>query len=345
MNPPERAPGSLAELPPRRLGSVPVAPIGLGCMNLSHVYHPLPSRAEAERLLLGARDLGITHFDTAALYGFGANERLIGEVLATRRDQVVLASKCGMVGVDGVRVIDGRPEALRATCEQALTNLRTDVIDLYYLHRLDPAVPVEESVGALAGLVAEGKIRAIGLSEISATTLRRAHATHPIAAVQNEYSLWSRNPELGVLAVCRELGITLVAFSPLARGFLTDLPPHLEELPAADLRHAMPRFQGEAYAANLTLRDGIAALARQAGCTTAQLALAWLLAQGEDIVPIPGTRSLGHLTEDVGAAYLTIPEEILTAAGDLLNHRTVHGRRYGPAAAADVDTEAFPDAG
>lgn len=331
----------------RRLGPFEVAPVGLGCMNLSHVYHPIPTPAEGERLLLAALDLGVDHLDTAALYGFGANEDLLGEVLSRtgRRDEVILASKCGMFGVAGRRTIDGSPEAIRRLCEESLTRLRTDVIDLYYLHRLDPAVPVEESVGALADLVAAGKVRAIGLSEVSAATLRRAHAVHPIAAVQNEYSLWTRNPELGTLAACAEIGATLVAFSPLARGFLTSAPPVLADLPEKDLRHGMPRFTGEAYAANLALRDRLARLAEEAGCTVAQLALAWVLSRGEHVVAIPGTRRVEHLNENLRAAGLTVSSEVLAAAGDLINDRTVSGPRYGPGAAADIDTEAFPAAG
>lgn len=314
-------------------------------MNLSHVYHPLPSRADAEAVLLEALDLGVTHIDTAALYGFGANESLLGSVLAGRRDEIVLASKCGMTGIDGVRVIDGRPEALRATLHAALTRLRTDVIDLYYLHRVDPAVPVEESVGALASFVDEGLIRSIGLSEVSALTLRRAHAVHPIAAVQNEYSLWTRNPELGLLAACSELGVTLVAFSPVARGFLTDAPPVIDTLPPADLRHHMPRFTGEAYAANLALRDSLAALARDSGVTLAQLALAWVLAQGENVVAIPGTRRVDHLREDVAASTVVVAPDVLARAGEILNAGTVVGSRYNAATSQEVDTEAFPTAG
>src|SRR3954469_19966345 len=194
--------------------------IGLGCMNLSHAYGVPPSSQEARSLLEAALDLGIDHFDTAALYGFGRNEELVGEVLAPVRERVFLASKCGITGVDGKRVIDGRPEILRWTCEEALRRLRTDRIDLYYLHRWDKRVPIEDSIGALADLVRAGSIRAIGLSEVSANTLRRAHAVHPISAVQSEYSLWTRNSELGLLDTCRELGIAFVAFSPLGRGFL-----------------------------------------------------------------------------------------------------------------------------
>lgn len=334
-------------VPQRRIGSLPVSPIGLGCMNLSHVYKPLPSPQEAEDLLRAALDEGVDHLDTAALYGFGSNEELVGRVLdgSGRRDEVVLASKCGMAGVDGKRVIDGRPETIRATAEQALRSLRTDVIDLYYLHRVDPKVPIEESVGALADLVAQGHVREIGLSEVSAATLRRAHAVHPIAALQNEFSLWTRNPELGSLDACRELGIALVAFSPLGRGILTSTPPDVAALPEGDLRHGMPRFQGGSYKANLALVDQLGALAEGAGCTTAQLALAWVLAQDECIVAIPGTRSVEHLREDRAAATVDVPQDVLLAAGDLINEHTVHGPRYGAGAAADIDTEAFPHAG
>lgn len=329
----------------RRIGSLTVNPIGLGCMNLSHVYHPLPTPEEAERLLRTALDEGVDHFDTAALYGFGANEDLVGRVLAGHRDDVVLASKCGMTGVDGKRVIDGRPETIRATAEQALRSLRTDVIDLYYLHRVDPNVSIEESVGALAELVQEGHVREIGLSEASAATLRRAHAVHPVAAVQNEYSLWTRNPELGTLDSCRELGIALVAFSPLGRGALTSTPPDLGTLPAGDLRHHMPRFQGDNYTANLALVDQLGDLADRAGCSTAQLALAWLLDRDDCVIPIPGTRSTDHLREDLATATVDVHDDLLIAAGELINEHTVHGPRYGAGAAGDIDTEAFPKAG
>jgi hypothetical protein len=331
--------------PHRRIGDLEVGPIGLGCMNLSHAYGTPPSPEEAERLLLEALDLGVVHFDTAALYGFGANEELVGRVLAPHRDRVVLASKCGMTGVDGKRVVDGRPQTIRATAQEALRRLRTGVIDVYYLHRLDPAVPIEESVGALAELVEAGSVRYVGLSEMSVATVRRAHAVHPIAALQNEYSLWTRNPELGTDAVCRELGIALVAFSPLARGVLTSSPPVMTELPEKDIRHAMPRFQGEAYAANLALQRRFAALAGEAGCTPAQLALAWLLDRGEHVVPIPGTRSIEHLRENVAAATVSVGSDVLERAGELVNERTVVGSRYSAAAAADIDTEAFPEAG
>src|SRR5471030_1281189 len=237
----------------RLIAGTPVGPLALGCMNLSHAYGTPPPPAEGSALLRRAFELGVLHFDTAALYGFGANETLLGSALAPYRSRIHLASKCGVTGVDGRRVIDGRPQTLRRTCLESLARLRTDVIDLYYLHRWDRRVPIEDSVGALAELVAAGHVRAIGLSEVSAATLRRAHAVHPIAAVQSEYSLWTRNPEIAVLDACRELGTTFVAFSPLARGFLTSTPPDAEALDAKDIRRAMPRFAPANHKANVAL--------------------------------------------------------------------------------------------
>jgi aryl-alcohol dehydrogenase-like predicted oxidoreductase len=325
----------------RQLGPFKVSAIGLGCMNLSHAYGQPPSFEAAERLLLHALDCGVKLFDTAALYGFGANEELVGQVLSPHRSKFTLASKCGMTGVEGKRVIDGRPETIKRTCDESLKRLRTDVIDLYYLHRWDRAVPVEDSVGALADLVRDGKILSIGLSEVSAATLRRAHAVHPIAAVQSEYSLWTRNPEIAVLDACRELGTTLVAFSPLARGFLPGTLRDVNAFDAKDIRRAMPRFAPEAYAKNLALADALADLATEAGCTPAQLSLAWLLAQGEHIIPIPGTTSVAHLDEDLGAAGLALPIDILDRAGALINPQSVVGARYSAATQAEVDTEEF----
>jgi aryl-alcohol dehydrogenase-like predicted oxidoreductase len=326
----------------RRIGPLEVGAIGLGCMNLSHAYGAPPPSEAAEALLLKALDLGVTLFDTAALYGFGANETLVGRVLASHRQRITLASKCGMTGVNGVRVIDGRPETLRRTCEESLTRLRTDVIDLYYLHRWDRKVPIEDSVGALADLVRAGKVRAIGLSEVSAETLRRAHAVHPISALQNEYSLWSRNPEIAGLRACRELGVTLVAFSPLARSFLTGKLRDVASLDAKDIRRGMPRFQPDNYAANLRLLDRYAAVAEEAGCTPAQLALAWLLAQGEDVVPIPGTTSLTHLAENLVANAVTLAPALLAKVDAAINRHTVTGPRYSAATQAEIDTEEFP---
>jgi aryl-alcohol dehydrogenase-like predicted oxidoreductase len=239
------------------------------------------------------------------------------------------------------RVIDGRPETIKATCEQALKRLRTEVIDLYYLHRWDKQVPIEDSVGALAELVREGKIRHIGLSEVSGATLRRAHAVHPITAVQNEYSLWSRNPEISLLPACRELGVALVAFSPVARGFLGGELHEVDGLDAKDIRRTMPRFTPEHWPANAQLQGRYEALAAEAGCTPAQLALAWLLAQGEDILPIPGTTSIDHLRQDLAAASCEVPADILARAEALLSRSAVSGRRYNAQAESEVDTEEF----
>ncbi|WP_405009664.1 aldo/keto reductase [Kitasatospora sp. NBC_01539] len=332
---PTAAPGRT----PRRIGPFEVPAIGLGCMNLSHAYDVPPTPESAERLLLTALEEGVTLFDTAALYGFGSNEELLGRALARHRDRIVLASKCGMTGVDGRRVIDGRPETLRRTADEALARLRTDTIDLYHLHRVDRQVPVEESIGAMADLVEAGKVRALGLSEVSAATLRRAHAVHPIAALQNEYSLWSRNPEQGTLDAARELGVALVAFSPLARGFLTSAPPDPDRLPAHDIRRAMPRFDARHYPANLAIRRELDGIAREAGCTLAQLALTWVVSRAPHVVAIPGTRSVAHLRENLSTLHLDLPGEVLDAAGRLLNAATVHGARYNEATLAEIDTE------
>jgi aryl-alcohol dehydrogenase-like predicted oxidoreductase len=333
-------------MPTRQLGPFSVSAIGLGCMNLCHAYGAPVSEAQAERLLLAALDAGVTHFDTAALYGFGASETLVGKMLGAHRAKFTLASKCGMQGMDVagdgklVRVIDGRPATIRATCEAALQRLRTDVIDLYYLHRWDKSVPIEDSVGALADLVRAGKIRAIGLSEVSAATLRRAHAVHPIAALQTEYSLWTRNPEIAVLAACRELGVSFVAFSPVARGFLCG-PLDVAAFDAKDIRRTMPRFSPENHARNQALLPPFNAIAAEVGCTPAQLAIAWLLHQGEDILPIPGTTSVEHLMDDLGAAQVRLSADLLARLDALINERTVAGDRYSDQANREVDTEVF----
>lgn len=329
----------------RHIGPFAVHPIGLGCMNLSHAYGSPPQFEQAEALLLRALDLGVTLFDTAALYGFGANEELVGKVLAPHRARFTLASKGGMQGVafpDGMkRVIDGRPETIKASCEASLKRLRTEVIDLYYLHRWDKQVPIEDSVGAMAELVREGKVRALGLSEVSAATLRRAHAVHPIAAVQTEYSLWTRNPEIAVLDTCREIGAAFVAFSPLARGVLTGTVRDPAAFDAKDIRRAMPRFAPEPHAANLRLVDSMASLAAEAGCTPGQLSLAWLLSRGEHVVPIPGTTSIAHLEENLGAARLVVDPALWPRVDALINQRTVHGPRYNAANQREIDTEEF----
>jgi hypothetical protein len=326
---------------PRCIGDLTVAPIGLGCMNLSHAYGTPPSSEEAAALLLEALDLGVTLFDTAALYGFGANETLLGQVLAPHRESFVLASKCGMQGVDGKRVIDGRPQAIKASVDASLQRLRTDRIDLLYLHRWDKAVPIEDSVGAMSELVRAGKVRLLGLSEVSATTLRKAHAVHPISAVQTEYSLWTREAEIAVLDTCREIGAAFVAFSPLARAYLTGTLRDPAALEPKDIRRGMPRFEAETYAKNLALLPAYEALAREAGCTPAQLALAWLLARGEHIIPIPGTRSRAHLRENVGAWDVTLTAEQVARLEVLINQHTVSGPRYNAATTAEIDTELF----
>jgi hypothetical protein len=309
-------------------------------MSLSHAYGVPPDPDAAASLLLQGLDLGYTHVDTAALYGFGANETLIGHALGHRRAEFVLASKGGMFrNEQGQREIDGRPDTIRRHCHESLGRLRTDVIDLYYLHRWDRRVPVEESVGALADLVREGKVRAIGLSEVSAATLRKAHRVHPIAAVQTEYSLWTRNAEIAVLDACRDLGIACVAFSPLARGFLTGALRDVATLPPKDIRLAMPRFQGEHFARNLVLLDGLAALARDTGCTMAQLSLAWLLAQGAQVIPIPGTTRADHLQENLGAVRVSPDRRTLDDLDALINPRTVSGPRYNAATQSEIDTE------
>jgi aryl-alcohol dehydrogenase-like predicted oxidoreductase len=330
----------------RQLGPFTVTAIGLGCMNLSHAYGSPPSPEQGRQVVHAALDAGVTLFDTAALYGFGANESLVGPVLKPHRREITLCSKGGMAGVTGEdgltrRVIDGRPEAIRRNCEDSLRRLQTDVIDLYYLHRWDKKVPIEESVGALARLVEQGKVRTIGLSEVSAGTIRKAHAVHPLAAVQTEYSLWTRNPEIAVLDACRALGIAFVAFSPVGRGFLCDALHDVGTLDAKDIRKSMPRFSPENYARNLQLLPAYKALAREAGCTPAQLALAWLLHKGPGIIPIPGTTSVEHLREDLAAADVKLSQELLARLEALINQDTVAGNRYSEQSNREVDTEVF----
>ena len=331
----------------RTIGPFTFPAIGLGCMNLSHAYGVPPSAEQGERVLRAALDAGVTLFDTAALYGFGANESLVGRVLKGERQRIVLCSKGGLAGVDVagdgklVRVIDGRPETVRRNCEDSLRRLQTDVIDLYYLHRWDKKVPIEDSVGAMSDLVRAGKVRALGLSEVSAATLAKAHAVHPIAAVQTEYSLWTRNPEIAVLAACRAVGAAFVAFSPVARAFLADALHDAGTLDAKDIRRSMPRFAPEHYARNLDLLPVYRQLAREAGCTPAQLALAWLLHQGDNIVPIPGTTSVEHLHENLAAAQVRLPADLLARLSAHINQQTVSGHRYSAQARSEVDTEDY----
>lgn len=329
----------------RKLANRSVFEIGLGCMNVSHAYGTPPAPAQAKALLHAALDLGIDHFDTAALYGFGRNEELVGEALHSVRQRFFLASKCGMTGVDGKRVIDGRPETLKRTCKEALARLRTDVIDLYYLHRWDKRVPIEESVGALADLVREGHIRSIGLSEVSAQTLRKAHAVHPIAAVQSEYSLWTRNPEIALLTTCRELGVALVAFSPLGRGFLANGVADPRDFAEKDIRRAMPRFNPPHFGSNRQLLDQFNRIAWEVGCTPAQLALAWLLAKAPFVLPIVGTTSLAHLQENVAASKVSLSADTIAKLEQLINADTVSGPRYPSETLAEIDTEETQHAG
>ena len=329
----------------RQIGPFTVSAIGLGCMNLSHAYGTPPSAEQGERVLLAALDAGVTLFDTAAMYGFGANETLVGRVMKPHRRKFTLASKGGLAGVqseDGMkRVIDGRPLTIRSNCEDSLRRLQTDVIDLYYLHRWDKKVPIEDSVGAMSDLVRAGKVRALGLSEVSAATLRKAHCVHPIAAVQTEYSLWTRNPEIAVLQACKEIGATFVAFSPVARGFLCGALQDVSTFEPKDIRKSMPRFAAENYAANQKLLPPYKALAQEAGCTPAQLALAWLLHKAPHILPIPGTTSVEHLQEDLAAVSVALSPELLAKTESLINQQTVRGNRYNDQSRGEVDTEEF----
>lgn len=326
----------------RQIGPLTVSAIGLGCMNLNHAYGVPPSEGEAVKLLNHALDIGVTFLDTAALYGGGRNEMLLGKAVMHRRAEFTLASKCVLGMFDGERGLDGSPAAIAQTLDEALTRLTTDHIDLYYLHRLDRNVPVEESVGALVRAKEAGKIGAIGLSEMSAATIRRAHAVHPIAAIQTEYSPWVRNAEVAVLDACRDLDIGFVAFSPVARGFLAGAVRTADYV-EGDIRAAMPRFVEPNLAHNLALLNRFEAVAREVGITPAQLSLAWVLARGENIVPIPGTRSIAHLDENVIAATLNLTPEVVAAVDAIFTPGAVAGPRYSPAMQAPIDTELLPE--
>ena len=320
----------------RALSGRQVNALGFGCMCLSHAYGVPPTAEKGREVLIRALDLGVDHFDTAALYGGGRNETLVGETLKGVRNRIFLASKCGVSTPEGAREINGRPDRLRATCEASLKRLQTDHIDLYYLHRWDKSIAIEESVGALGDLVREGKIGSIGLSEVSAQTLKKAHREHPIAALQTEYSLWTRNPEIAVLEACQDLGVAFVAFSPLGRGFLTG-EVKSNAFVDNDFRRTMPRFNGDDFARNLKWLDAYVALARRAGVTPAQLALAWVLSRGEHVHVIPGTTTIPHLEEDV--ATPAVDATIFAEAEDIVSH--VAGGRYSPQSQSEVDTEEF----
>ncbi|ELV8593157.1 aldo/keto reductase [Vibrio fluvialis] len=332
----------------KRIGQLTSRAVGLGCMNLSHAYGPATPEKQAAQLLNQALDLGYDHLDTATLYGAGANESLLGRAVMHRRREFLLASKCGMyMDAQGKKRISGDPALIRQQCEASLRRLNTDVIDLYYLHRWDKVIPIEETVGELSRLVDEGKIREIGLSEVSAQTLRKAHSVHPIAAVQSEYSLWTRNPEIALLDACRELDTTLVAFSPLGRGMLTGTLKSTDAFTEKDIRRAMPRFDESNFAHNLALIEGLQAQLeewQQAGLlemNLAQLSLSWLNSQPVELVSIPGTTNLAHLAENIAASEQTLNAEIVSALSEMIHSANVAGPRYNAATQKEIDTEEF----
>ena len=324
----------------RKLGQqgLEVSALGLGCMGMSDFYGAR-DQAEAVATINRALDLGVTFLDTADMYGVGANEELVGHVVRARREWVVVATKFGNVrGEDGsFKGVNGRPEYVRAACDASLRRTGLDVIDLYYQHRVDPDVPIEETVGAMSELITIGKVKYLGLSEASPATIRRAHAVHPISALQTEYSLWTRDVENKILPTCRELGIGFVPYSPLGRGFLTGRFKSPGDLDQGDSRSNHPRFQAAAFAKNLDLVAAIAKIARTKGCTPAQLALAWVLAQGVDIVPIPGTKRREYLHDNLGALNVELTDEELIRINEVLPVGVAQGTRYPQSSMASID--------
>ena len=313
----------------RKLGSLDVGAIGLGCMGMSEFYGK-GDDAESIAVIHRALELGVTLLDTSDMYGPHTNEVLVGKAIKGKRDRVVLATKFGIQrGNDpSQRAINGRPEYVKAACDASLERLGVDHIDLYYQHRVDPTTPIEDTIGAMADLVKAGKVRYLGMSEASAETVRRAHKVHPITALQTEYSLWTRDPEDGILATCRELGVGFVAYSPLGRGFLTGQIKRFDDLAPDDFRRYSPRFQGDNFGKNLQLVERVTQLAKQKSCTPGQLALAWVLAQGDDVVPIPGTKRRAYLEENLLAEKVTLNAQDKAAIDEIAPKGVAAGERY-----------------